>query len=346
MNRTQAKSHLNTRVRSLTHEQFEQLCKMLLGRVEHTHELELTPRSNDGGIDVYAVVERDLYRSGLGVQAKHYSEQNNVSAPEIRNFRGALGQHDFTLGAFITTSDFTKPARKSAENSHIRLINHDQLLDIMTANEIGVTQTTTGTNPDFNPDESFWEAFDTPTEIGLVPSIEVPQADSFTTLDTALKAIKHHQDASKHDIVDYFETTTGEPFASRQGDYYGISGWVLGLVHKEQPTTEESRRIRKWGLTRIGEEYLEHRRNDNDTTADAILTTRIRDTELINRLLTFLDDNGTVERPALVQHVVEQTELNDTTANRRMKTLQNWLAFLPEVTVTTTTSPYTFTKTN
>lgn len=69
MNAATAKDDILDRALSITPDQFEQLCRILIKRSEKTRELELTPRSGDDGIDVHAVVDRDLFQARLGVQA-------------------------------------------------------------------------------------------------------------------------------------------------------------------------------------------------------------------------------------------------------------------------------------
>ncbi len=70
------------------------------------YDVELTPRSNDGGVDVIAT------KSGFGAikifdQAKAYSEERTVSANDVRAAYGVLSMaRDTSKVVITTTSDF------------------------------------------------------------------------------------------------------------------------------------------------------------------------------------------------------------------------------------------------
>jgi restriction system protein len=55
-----AREELLDKALQIDHEQFEQLCKMVIERAEPTRELDLTPFRGDGGIDIHAVIDRAL----------------------------------------------------------------------------------------------------------------------------------------------------------------------------------------------------------------------------------------------------------------------------------------------
>lgn len=97
----------------------------------------VTKKSGDEGID--GIINQD--RLGLDkiyVQAKRWNE--NVSRPELQKFVGALSAKKSNKGIFITTSDFTKEAKKYAGNlSHtIILINGKELTKLMIEYNVGV----------------------------------------------------------------------------------------------------------------------------------------------------------------------------------------------------------------
>jgi len=73
-----AKAEVLNKGLAIDHEQFEQLCRMVIERVEPSQELELTPFRGDGGIDIHAVADRTLFHARLGVQAKPYGPDNMV----------------------------------------------------------------------------------------------------------------------------------------------------------------------------------------------------------------------------------------------------------------------------
>lgn len=102
--------------------------------------LKPTQRSGDKGID--GIVWQDaLGFDRVYLQAKRYSEGNNVGSPEVQAFSGALGQFRATKGIFITTSTFTAGARAVArDTAHYTLILIDgqRLASLMFEYGVGV----------------------------------------------------------------------------------------------------------------------------------------------------------------------------------------------------------------
>lgn len=78
----------------------------------------------DGGLDGFRTTR-------VALQAKRWD--GKVSAPEIDKFRGAMDKYNAEYGIFITTSDFTREAMKSAKAGTriITLINGDKLCDLV-----------------------------------------------------------------------------------------------------------------------------------------------------------------------------------------------------------------------
>lgn len=99
---------------------------------------EVTSKSKDGGID--GIITADpLGFDTIYTQAKRYSPTNKVGAPEIQGFIGAL--RSATKGVFITTSSFLPSAKEVAQSCHhakIKLIDGDQLTNLMVAYNVGV----------------------------------------------------------------------------------------------------------------------------------------------------------------------------------------------------------------
>jgi restriction system protein len=200
-----ARNRLLDHTLSLNNEQFEQLCKMLIERAEQTRDLELTPFRGDGGIDVHAIVDRDLFHASLGVQAKQYQPDNTVGVNTLRSFKGALTDQNYPIGTVITTSSFTDGAKESAEKDSIRLIDGDRLLDIMMASEIGILEVEDG---QFELDSEFWNAFERPEDTDVIPSLEVPQAGNFNVVRLVLQAVDAGLDM-KPKITRYLDRETG-----------------------------------------------------------------------------------------------------------------------------------------
>jgi restriction system protein len=99
-------------------------------------------RSGDEGVD--GIIKED--RLGLGiiyVQAKRWDPSNSVSRPEVQKFAGALQGHRAQKGVFITTSTFTKEAKKfvSRIEPKIVLIDGNDLAGLMIDFGVGVSTT-------------------------------------------------------------------------------------------------------------------------------------------------------------------------------------------------------------
>lgn len=322
-----AREEILDRALSIDSEQFEQLCKMLIGRSEQTRDLELTPFRGDGGIDVHAIIDRDLFHARLGLQAKQYAPENTVGARTLRSFKGALNDQEYHIGTVITTSSFTDGAIESADRDYIRMIDGEALTSIMLESEIGVLDSG---DSGYDPDEEFWAAFEKPEDSDIIPSLEVPQADNFGVVELVLRAIESGLDI-KPDIKQYLEGKTGDEWAARQADYYGIAGWLLGFLHKEQQVQVENHSVRRWGLTRDGEEFLELRDRGEEYAATERLHTAIRNVEIISRIYNRLEGERVLERQGLTAILAEETELSGSTTGRRARTVGQWLIELPEV---------------
>jgi restriction system protein len=96
-------------------------------------------RSGDGGID--GVINEDrLGLDSIYVQAKRW--QSLVGEPDIRNFVGALVGRGATKGVFITTSDFSVPARQFVTRTlqqRIVLIDGERLAELMIEHGLGIS---------------------------------------------------------------------------------------------------------------------------------------------------------------------------------------------------------------
>jgi restriction system protein len=95
--------------------------------------------SGDGGID--GIIKED--KLGLNViylQAKRW--QNNIGAPEIRNFVGSLAAQNVNKGVFIITSSFTQQALQYVREIpyKIILIDGEMLTQLMIEYNVGVSK--------------------------------------------------------------------------------------------------------------------------------------------------------------------------------------------------------------
>ncbi len=127
---------------TLTHlqpERFEQTVPDLLEGIGYGRGHHLG-RTGDGGID--GIINPDpLGLDSIYVQAKRWTKL--VGEPEIRTFSGSLDPHGATRGLLITTSGFTDTAWRTAEtisagNKHIRLVDGEELAQLMISLNMGV----------------------------------------------------------------------------------------------------------------------------------------------------------------------------------------------------------------
>jgi restriction system protein len=117
---------------------FERLCQRLL-RESGFIQVEVTGRSNDGGVDGKGVLRLGgLLSFHVLFQAKRY--QKTVSPSIVRDFRGALvGRAD--KGLIITTGSFSREAKLEAQRAGatpIDLIDGEELVEKLKALSIGV----------------------------------------------------------------------------------------------------------------------------------------------------------------------------------------------------------------
>lgn len=112
---------------------FELFCRGLLTKMSIDVDDEIGIQYvADGGLDGFGYVRSDDYRTTrVALQAKRW--QGKVSAPEIDKFRGAMDKFNAEFGIFITNSDFTREAVKTAREGTriITLINGDQICDLV-----------------------------------------------------------------------------------------------------------------------------------------------------------------------------------------------------------------------
>ena len=130
------------RIRNAPPEFFERLIVNLLlamgfgGSVEDAGRA--IGRAGDDGID--GVIDQDaLGLDRVYIQAKRYASGNNVGPDAIRGFFGSLDRHRATKGIFVTTSDFSPAARKTAKllSKRIVLIDDAQLAMLMIRYNVG-----------------------------------------------------------------------------------------------------------------------------------------------------------------------------------------------------------------
>ena len=118
--------------------QFERLCQRLLRELGFVN-VEVTQRTNDGGIDGKGIIKiGGVLSFHVVFQAKRY--KGSVSSPTIRDFRGAMsGRAD--KGLILTTGSFTREAKKEATRDGaipIDLIDGNEFAERLKQLKLGV----------------------------------------------------------------------------------------------------------------------------------------------------------------------------------------------------------------
>ena len=142
-------------VKSLSPSGFERLCMRLL-REAGFERVQVTGRSNDGGIDGVGVLQlNDLMSFNVVFQCKKWEQ--SVPPKEIRDLRGAMdGRAD--KGIFLTTSTYSSNARAEAERPGavpIELVDGEKLFEMFKRYELGLKPRTV-----YDIDVSFFEQFE------------------------------------------------------------------------------------------------------------------------------------------------------------------------------------------
>lgn len=85
-------------------------------------DVELTPETRDGGIDIIAVQKNSFGGSTLHlVECKRYLPENKVGIGIVQRMLGVVEQHRATQGLIVTTSSFSREAEACAQSSRYRL---------------------------------------------------------------------------------------------------------------------------------------------------------------------------------------------------------------------------------
>lgn len=124
---------------------FERLVVELLMKMGYGYDRSsgsVIGKSHDGGVD--GIINEDkLGLSKIYIQAKRYAIGNNVGSHDTQAFVGAMQKAQ--KGVFITTSDFTKEAKKyvreiqnGSNATPLRLINGHELAKLMIQYEVGL----------------------------------------------------------------------------------------------------------------------------------------------------------------------------------------------------------------
>jgi len=122
-------AHHPDKMRDLSPRRFEELVAELFK--DKGYDVELTPRSRDGGLDI-----RAYQRSGVGVllglvECKRFAADRPVSVEIVRGLYGVVESERANFGVIVTTSRFTKDAQSFQQQNRYRV----QLADFKALNE-------------------------------------------------------------------------------------------------------------------------------------------------------------------------------------------------------------------
>lgn len=84
-------------------------------------EVEVTPRSGDGGADILAKMDSPIGRLLTLVDVKRYKEENPVGVGLVRQLNGAIDDWRASHGMLVTTSRFTRGAQEFRERHEYRI---------------------------------------------------------------------------------------------------------------------------------------------------------------------------------------------------------------------------------
>jgi len=142
-------------LKSISPSGFERICQRLL-RESGFAQVKVTGKSSDGGIDGHGILQVNPFVSfNVLFQCKRY--QGNVSASQIRDFRGAMmGRAD--KGILLTTGSFTLDAKKEARRDGvppIEILDGEKLIEMFELLELGLRPLKT-----YEVDYRFFEEFE------------------------------------------------------------------------------------------------------------------------------------------------------------------------------------------
>lgn len=94
--------------------EFELLVAELLYR--EGYEVEVTPATKDGGVDIFAVRSDSLGRVLFLVECKRYARKNPVQVDVVRSLYGNVVAKRASAGVLVTSSTFTRGAKSFQES--------------------------------------------------------------------------------------------------------------------------------------------------------------------------------------------------------------------------------------
>jgi restriction system protein len=137
-NNDEIKARLLAELRELTPRAFEHFCRDFLIHLGYKN-VEVTKRSQDGGIDGHGDFRQGAVSIRSAFQAKRWSD-STVGRPDLDKFRGAI-QGDYDHGVFLTTSRFSREAKLASYKKGaitVLLLDGPAVTELLVERGIGV----------------------------------------------------------------------------------------------------------------------------------------------------------------------------------------------------------------
>jgi len=122
------KSTALTKIREMDAYQFENLVADILKKYDW--DVSVTPSSVDRGVDIIAAKLYPFEQKVL-IQTKRYAERNRVGGPEVRKYASLRQQEEGDIVVLVTSSSFTQQANEIANQLNVKLVDGDQLFDMI-----------------------------------------------------------------------------------------------------------------------------------------------------------------------------------------------------------------------
>lgn len=125
-------SELKSALQSMDDEKFEYFVGEVWSR--EGWETEVSQQSQDKSLDVLAEKSKP-YHQRHAIQAKRYQAENKVGGPSISEYASLTDYFDADAAVVVTTSGFTADARERAETLGVKLVDGDDLIEMIERTE-------------------------------------------------------------------------------------------------------------------------------------------------------------------------------------------------------------------
>lgn len=116
-------------MKELNPRKFEELIAEMFANMGY--EVELTPQSRDGGVDIYAIKKDGIGGGLVLIECKRYTPPKKVGVGIVRGLYGVVEAKKATRGLIATTSFFTRDAQAEQQKLKYRLAlaDYNDLVD-------------------------------------------------------------------------------------------------------------------------------------------------------------------------------------------------------------------------